>query len=139
MKARGKEVTWETPLREDKNQQSLLQTQHCWGDEVLCLCCYRKQCQVTVQSAERGPAAEKMGFGEEFCVHEQKELRDEKVTVTAAVKLCLGKRDLVSKVVAASLVAQYTWLIANAWKEKVNAFCFTYMLHPLHSVTQQAG
>lgn len=26
-----------------------------------------------------------MGFGEEFFVHEQKELRDEKVTVTAAV------------------------------------------------------
>lgn len=78
-----KEVTWETPLMDDKSQQSLLQAQHCWGHEGMCLF-------LLLSEAVPGHCAvswtkfcyRENRFWWRIFVYEQRELGDKKVTVS---------------------------------------------------------
>lgn len=109
----------------------------------VCLCCYQEQCQVIVQSVEQGLATEKTGSGEHFCSWakgtEGQGGGSESLCCCDSPRNYLGKGDLRRKVVTANLAAQCTWLTAKVWKEKINTFCFSSVLHPLYSVTHQAG
>lgn len=97
----------------------------------------------TVQSAEQGPPTEKTGSGEDFLFINKENWGTRRWQwVTAAVivpEMVPGKGGFKEQGVHCKSVAQCTWLAAEVWREKVNTFCFTYVLHPWYSVTHQAG